>query len=224
MLFVACLALGFIRGSLQNNEQGKKGEDIMTTIHVKIPNWLDLIFAWPAIVYRRWKYGEAFRRIYLDEGLWAIVDTADYYRYAGFKWCIGGFEGKFYAVRGQRIGPDDLKIVRLHRLIMNAPEGLLVDHRNSDGLDNRRTNLRLATHAENTQNSRKRKGTTSKYIGVSFDRKAGNWRSGIMFKKKAIWLGSFDDEIAAARVYDEAAKKYYGEFARLNFPEAATPS
>ncbi len=193
----------------------------MVSITIKVPNWLDFICAWPVIVYRRWKYGEAFRKIYLDEGLWVIVDTADYYRYAGFKWCIGGCEGKFYAVRGQRIGPDDLKIVRLHRLIMNAPEGLLVDHRNSDGLDNRRTNLRLATHAENTQNSRKRKGTTSKYIGVSFDKKAGNWRSGIMFKKKAIWLGSFDDEIAAARVYDDAAKKYYGEFARLNFPESA---
>jgi len=142
MLFVACLALGFIRGLLQNNEQGKKGEDIMTTIHVKIPNWLDLIFAWPAIVYRRWKYGEAFRRIYLDEGLWAIVDTADYYRFARFKWCLAGGKGKFYAARCQRIGPDDLKMVNLHREITNAPDGLLVDHRNNDGLDNRRDNLR----------------------------------------------------------------------------------
>ncbi|MGD0572661.1 MAG: HNH endonuclease [Sedimentisphaerales bacterium] len=195
----------------------------MVSITIKVPNWLDMFFAWPSIVYRRWKYGEAFRRIYLDEGLWAIVDTADYYRYAGFKWCIGGCEGKFYAVRGQRIGPDDLKIVRLHRLIMNAPEGLLVDHRNSDGLDNRRTNLRIATHAENTQNNRKRKGTTSKYIGVSFDKKADNWISRIMFKKKAKWLGSFDDEIAAAKAYDDAAKKYYGEFARLNFPEPQIP-
>jgi hypothetical protein len=191
----------------------------MSTITIKVPNWLDLIFAWPVMVYRKWKYGEAFRRIYLDEGLWAIVDTADYYRFSCFKWYIDGHDGNFYAVRGKRVGKDNVIKVRLHREIMEAPKGLLVDHKNWNGLDNRRSNLRLATYGENTQNTRKRKGTTSRYVGVNFDKKPGNWRARIMYKGKMKYLGNFDNEIDAGKAYDAAAKKYYGEFARLNFPE-----
>ena len=195
----------------------------MTTIQIKVPNWLDKIFAWPAMMYRRWKYGYFFRRIYLDEGLWTILDEKDYYRYAGFKWCIGGDEGKFYAVRGQRIGPDDLKIVRLHRLIMDAPKGLLVDHENGDSLDNRRSNLRLATHSQNQCNRRKRKNTSSRFRGVYFRKENRKWAAFISVAGKKIFLGYFDSEIQAAKTYDEAAGKYRGEFARLNFPNPTPP-
>jgi hypothetical protein len=189
---------------------------------IGIPIWLDRICAWPVVIYRKHKYGYSFRKIYLDEGLWTIVDTADYYRFSCFKWYIDGRDGRFYAVRGKRIGKDNVIKVRLHREIMKAPEGLLVDHRNFDGLDNRRSNLRIATHGENNQNKRKRKGATSRYIGVSFDNWAGKWRARIMYKGKMIFLGHFDNEIDAAKAYDAAAKKYYGEFARLNFPEEAS--
>jgi hypothetical protein len=102
---------------------------------------------------------------------------------------------------------------------MDAPKGLLVDHRNLNGLDNRRSNLRLATHGENNQNKRKRKGASSRYIGVSFEKRIKKWSARIMYKGKAIWLGNFKNEIDAALAYDKAARKYYGEFARLNFPE-----
>ena len=115
-----------------------------------------------------------YRRIYLDEGEWTILDQQDYYRFGGFKWCIGGDKDKFYAVRGQRIGPADSKIVRLHRLIMDAPDGLLVDHRNGDSLDNRRSNLRLATHSQNQCNKRKRKNTSSRFSGVYWTRRKEN--------------------------------------------------
>ena len=116
---------------------------------IGIPSWLDRICAWPVMIYRQWKFGYTYRKIYLDEGKWTILDPNDYYRYAGFKWCIGGNKGKFYDIRGQIISPADSKIVQLHRLIMDAPKGLLVDHRNGDSLDNRRANLRLATHSQN---------------------------------------------------------------------------
>ena len=185
---------------------------------IGIPSWLDRICAWPAMVYRRWKYGYSYRRIYLDEGLWTIVEPQDYYRFAGFKWCVEGNRRKFYAVRGAKISPDKIKMVSLHREIMNPPKGLLVDHRNNNSLDNRRANLRLATHIENLYNRQKtRSKTTSRFIGVSFDKGRERWCAYINDGGKRIWLGSFDNEMAAARTYDEAARKYRGEFARLNF-------
>jgi hypothetical protein len=192
---------------------------MFVNLTIRIPVWLDKIFAWPAVVYRLLKYGYTFRRIYLDEGKWTIVDCEDYYRFAGFKWCLGGGKGRFYAIRGQRIGDDDLKIVRLHRLIMNAPEGLLVDHKIGEGLDNKRSNLRLATRSQNQYNKGKRRNTTSKYKGVYFNKGHRKWAAQIIKSGSKIRLGYFDSEIEAARAYDEQAKKYGGEFACLNFPE-----
>jgi hypothetical protein len=191
---------------------------------IGIPCWLDRICAWPVVVYRKWKFGYSYQRIYLDEGLWTIVDPKDYYRFACFKWVIGRGKGKFYAIRGQVISPADSKIVQLHRLIMDAPDGLLVDHRNGVSLDNRSANLRLATQSQNQCNKRKRENTTSRYRGVYFNKEHRKWAAFINVNGKKIWLGYFDCETEAARVYDEAAKKYRGGFTRLNFPEEAPVS
>jgi hypothetical protein len=102
---------------------------------------------------------------------------------------------------------------------MNAPAGLMVDHRNTNSLDNRRSNLRLATRAQNVQNSQKRNiKTTSRFIGVCLDKESGRWIAAITKEGKKVHLGRFDSEPDAAKAYDAAAKKYRGEFARLNFP------
>ena len=190
-------------------------------ITIKIPIWLDFLFAWPWMIYRQYKLGYTYRKIYLDEGLWTIVDLQDYYRYGCFKWCLDGHDGKFYAVRDARVGSDNTKKVRLHREIINAPKGLFVDHRNGDSLDNRRTNLRIATRSQNMQNThRKNKHkTTSQFVGVWLEKGRGMWCSKITSNGKIIFLGRFVNEIDAAKAYDEAARKYHGEFARLNFPE-----
>jgi hypothetical protein len=169
--------------------------------------------------YRRWKYGEAFRRIYLGEGEWTILDHEDYYRLGNFKWHIKGNGKKFYVVRSAKNGSGRTKLLSLHREITNAPKGLVVDHRNRNTLDNRRANLRLATASQNMHNVQKKKNASSRFFGVYFIKNSGRWGAQIRFNGKDIWLGTFVNEIDAAMAYDAAAKKYYGEFARLNFPE-----
>jgi len=190
----------------------------MSTINLTIPNWLDRICTWPVTLYRKYKYGYSFRKISLGDGLFTILDQRDYYRYCDFNWTLGGHGTKFYAVRVVVDGAD-LKTLRLHREIMNPPDNLVVDHQNTDSLDNRRENLRIVTQAENMLNRKKRKNTTSKFIGVWFAKEKSKWESRITHKGKKIYLGSFDSEIAAARAYDKAALEYRKEFARLNFPE-----
>ena len=191
----------------------------MARIEITIPYWLDFIFVWPLLAYRKQKYGESFRKIYLGEGLFTILGLRDYYRLSKFNWYIGGQGSKYYALRTVIEG-DEIKTIRMHREIMKAPAGLVVDHRNSNSLDNLRSNLRIATQGENTKNRRKTKSkTSSQFRGVYFDRHAGRWASRIKSNGKDIWLGLYDKEIDAAKAYDAGAKKYHGEFAHLNFPD-----
>jgi HNH endonuclease len=188
---------------------------------ITIPVWLDFIFTCPLLAYRLLRYGYSFRRIYLGEEEWAIVEPEDYYRFGNFKWGINGSGDRYYAVRNAKTGTGKTKRVYMHREIMNPPAGLFVDHKNNDPLDNRRENLRLATRSQNMQNKRKKKNATSKYFGVHLIKAEKKWSARVKHEGKLVFSARFDNEIDAAHAYDAAAKKYHGEFARLNFPESA---
>lgn len=114
--------------------------------------------------------------------------------------------------------------VLLHRLLCNAKPGQVVDHRNGDGLDNRRANLRLCTQSQNLGNMRLSSRNTSGFKGVYFERSRGLWRVDIWLNNRKRTLGRFQDRFDAARAYNVAALEQWGEFARLNeVPAFAAP-
>lgn len=156
----------------------------------------------------------AAKVIPLTQGKFAIVDAEDYDRLAQHKWCAVRSKDTFYAQRW-----SNGKSVSMHRVIMRAPKGLICDHKNHNGLDNRKGNLRLCTNAQNQYNKRPKKDCSSKYKGVILRRDYKRWRAKIGFKRKRVNLGDFTDEIKAAVAYDDKAIELFGEFAYLNFPE-----
>jgi hypothetical protein len=185
-----------------------------------IPGWLDRLCACPVMLYRRRKYGYPFRKIRLTEGKLTIVDPDDYYRLSDFDWLTCGRDDNLYAARVIRSQTGRLKTILMHRELLNAPDNFLVDHRNTSSLDNRRSNLRLATPSQNSCNCRRDKSNTySRFRGVSFSKRKKKWFSTIRNQGRKLWLGYFDNDLDAAKAYDEAARKYHGDFARLNFAD-----
>lgn len=108
------------------------------------------------------------------------------------------------------------KIKYLHRIIMNAPDDMVVDHINRNTKDNRIENLRICTRLNNVCNSVGQSTSTSKYKGVSWKTDKRKWRASIKLNGKTFHLGYFNDELSAAKVYNERAKKEFGEYAYLN--------
>ena len=202
---------------LNTAAEGGKISNFVFTIR----DWLGDLVVWPVLLYRRLRYGYTFRQIRMSGPKYAKVDPADYKRLKGYEWIARKGTKSFYARRHVARGKGKKEtLVYMHQEIIKVPEGMVIDHINQDGMDNRSANLRPATHSQNLCNSRRRLGTkSSKYKGVSWKKQSRKWTARIGIAKKEIHLGSFDNEVDAAKAYDEAAKKYHGEFACLNFPK-----
>lgn len=151
----------------------------------------------------------------LTKGQSAIVDDADFDWLSQWKWCFIAIKRHTgYAVRHG--SGNNKKLIYMHRFIMNAPDGVQIDHKNICGIDNQRSNLRFATVSQNNANTRPR-GKHSPYKGV--------------YPQKLKWIavigktriGSFTSETDAALAYNQAAILQFGEFARLNIIEGTQP-
>ncbi len=200
--------------------------EISIEVVIEIPVFIEKPLIWILLAYRRVRYGYAFRRIKLNNGQYAIVDSDDYEWLPKDRW-TGYEKGRSsYTIRHFSTKESGrTKSTSMHRMIMHAPDGVLVDHINHNGLDNRKANLRFATLEQNAQNQRKTKSkTSSKYKGVNRSKNPEKWQARIYHNKRSINLGHFSDEIEAAKAYDRAARKYQGEYAELNFKDVSRRS
>ena len=152
-----------------------------------------------------------YKEIPLTQGKVALVDTEDYDYLNQWKWFTFKCRNTNYATRKYQG-----KMLLMHRYIMKPSFDMQIDHINMDGLDNRRDNLRICYHVQNLMNTKKHFDNTSGYKGVCYHKLKRKWVVRINVNKKQIHLGYFIEKEDAALVYNEAALKYHGEFARLN--------
>ncbi|HWG89553.1 MAG TPA: HNH endonuclease [Candidatus Thermoplasmatota archaeon] len=161
-------------------------------------------------------------RVELIGGGTALVSTADLDQLAGYHWYSTKMGEKTYAVAPMHLPDGRVVLFAMHRFLVQPSPGLMVDHINGDGLDNRRENLRVVTHAENMRNRKRPRNNKSGYKGVMYlpDPRShvSPWKAKITYNKKIYYLGTYATAEEAARAYDRAARDLHGEHARLNFP------
>jgi hypothetical protein len=158
--------------------------------------------------------GEGLRYIALTKGKFAIVDAADYEWLSQYRWHATGTNGRYYAAT-----VIDGKSISMHRMIMNPPPGKVTDHKNGNGLNNSRANMRNCTAEQNRYNQRslRTRRKASQYIGVF--RRGDKWYAKVSHKKKSHFLGPFKTELEAAQARDQKALELFGQYAYLNFPQ-----
>ena len=160
------------------------------------------------------------KEIQLTQDKVALVDDADFEWLNQRKWYYaprdkssGGYANR---TRRKADGPGT-RHIHMHRSLLGPiPEGLAPDHIDGDGLNNQRGNLRLATRSQNNMNGRLHRNNTSGYRGVRWEKRRRQWRAALGVNGRLINLGRFDDPVAAAHAYNQAALEHYGEFAFQN--------
>lgn len=155
----------------------------------------------------------SYRLIPLTQGQNAIVDTEDFEWLSQWHWYAewSSFTNSYYA--GSKTTNN--RRLRMHRAIIKTDDSHQVDHRNHNTLDNRRNNLRVCNHSQNAMNKRLRADSSSGLKGVR--QASTKWAAQIRIGNKAVWLGTFSTPEKAARTYDSAARKHFGEFALTNY-------
>ena len=154
--------------------------------------------------------------IKLNRGYESIIDDDDFIRISQYKWKVIDNKGRSDLKYSVAYLKD--KAILMHRLIMNPPNDMCIDHIDGNGLNNQKSNLRQATHTQNLRNSKKKTPGSSIYKGVYFCPRINHYRARITLDGKRISLGYFLSEKDAGLAYDKAAKELFGEFCNLNFP------
>jgi len=149
----------------------------------------------------------------LTRGHEAVIDAIDAYLVDGFNWYADLKNGIWYAKR--TVNGAQPFTVTMHRILLGDPPGFFIDHRDCNGLNNRRENLRTATVAENNRNHRTRKNNTSGFKGVSLHKQSQRWQASIWADRKIRHLGSFDTPEAAHLAYVAASAELHGDFGRV---------
>lgn len=149
----------------------------------------------------------------LTHGYEAVIDAADVQLVDAWTWCAHIKKHTVYATRTDCSG-EKRRRVYMHRVILNAASESIVDHINSDGIDNRRANLRFATKLQNAQNTRLRKDNSSGYKGVYLHKPMNTWRARIRVDGKKRDLGYFKTPEEAHAAYCAASEKFHKEFGR----------
>jgi len=156
---------------------------------------------------------KSIRLIPLTQGQNAIVDATDFEWLSNWNWTAWWNPETecFYAVRNEKH-----KMIKMHRQILDAQAGDIVDHKNTNSLCNQRDNLRKCTKSQNGCNRGKASHNTSGLKGVSWEKSRNKWQAHVTFNGKNHFLGRFNSKEEAAATYDETAKRLHGEFARTN--------
>ena len=156
------------------------------------------------------------KKIPLTQGKFAFVDDEDYKRLMAMgSWMYH----RGYAIRSKRVkknGKWASDVIRMHRLIIDIPDGLEVDHINLNKSDNRRSNLRICTRTENIINRLVQRNNSSGFKGVVWHKRIEKFQARIGVGKKRLHLGYFDNALDAAKAYNNSAKQYHGQFSILN--------
>lgn len=151
----------------------------------------------------------------LSQGQQAVIDVDDMEFAQQYGWYIHGG----YATTKMRFG-GDYRGIRLHRALMGVTDPRVhIDHINGDRLDNRRSNIRIASVTENQRNRTKLSVCKSGYKGVAKHSQCDKWQANITSNKGRVYLGLFDSAEEAAIAFDSAAREFHGEFATVNFPQ-----
>jgi hypothetical protein len=159
---------------------------------------------------------ESVRRINLAHGGFVLVDAADFEWLNQYQWTARGTGG--YATRVEKG-----KMIFMHREIVNAPKGTVVDHHDRNKQNNCRSNLRICDRRQNVCNQVKHLGCISQFKGVHFNKLCRKWYAEAFLAGEPFKTGFCADEVKAARAYDRLAVELFGEFAYLNFPEDWPP-
>lgn len=152
------------------------------------------------------------RNIQLTQNKMCIVDNADYDLLSKYKWNY--HQG--YPSRNKRVSVNKRITWRIYNELLGKQIGMDIDHINGNTLDNRRCNLRICRHAQNSYNQILPKNNTSGYKGVTWYKRYNKWLAQTLVDGKRKNLGYFNNKLDAAKAYNEAAIKYFGKFARIN--------